>query len=448
MARSRSQAPAAGSGTGNAGVAIDLVLGTSGLVRSTGTGTVTIVGVGGAGTNNNPGIRISDGISKVTSVSGAVDLQGTGHGSGTGNYGIVLVAGAKVESTGAAALTLTGTGAAGAYGLAGTGALSTIGGALATGPITLTTDLINLATITIQTSGAGGIDITTGGALAVDQALGANGTGAVTLTATGAITGAGGISSGGTLTLNASSVGTLATPLTLTALGGELSGTLSGALLTDVFHVKSTGALTINLGLITATAGTIGHAVTVDSTFGSILHSGIGTDITGGRVNFWGTTIGTVGTDILVVTDNPPVYCNGTPCGSPYYVDGGAGATSSGLLLPNDLSQSGRYLLGATPEEGTLLTAGVLPDYIYRCLDQDRKTVVCTAGAVWHDDDGTDSALSAEPGPVREPSDAVTKARCARFPNRRSPVTESPPTLLLYLHKYTYYIHDASKTGP
>ena len=90
-----------------------------------------------------------------------------------------------MESTGAAALTLTGTGAAGADGLAGTGALSTIGGALATGPITLTTDLITLATITVQTSGAGGIDITTGGALAVDQALSANGTGAVTLTQRG-----------------------------------------------------------------------------------------------------------------------------------------------------------------------------------------------------------------------------------------------------------------------
>jgi hypothetical protein len=72
----------------------------------------------------------------------------------------------------------------------------------------------------------------------------------------------------------------------------------------------------------------------------------------------------------------------------------GATATFNDLLLRNSLSQSGRFLLGALPEEGTLLTAGVLPDYIYRCLDSDRQAVVCTAGAVWHDDDGPDTSTT------------------------------------------------------
>jgi hypothetical protein len=152
-----------------------------------------------------------------------------------------------------------------------------------------------------------------------------------------------------------------------------------------VFNVKSAAPSTINLGLITATSEGIGHAVTIDSTGGSILHVKPGTDIDGGIVNLWGASIGTLNSDVQVITSSPPVMCNGSPCGLPYFVNG---ATT----IHNELFLSGRYLLGATPERGTLLTAGVLPEYIYGCLDQDHRAVVCTAGAVWHDDDGTNEA--------------------------------------------------------
>jgi hypothetical protein len=128
--------------------------------------------------------------------------------------------------------------------------------------------------------------------------------------------------------------------------------------------------------------------VTIDANGGSILHGDAGTDITGGVVNFWAGTIGTLGFDLEVTTDNPPVMCNGSPCGPPYFLNG-ASAAYYDLLLRNTVSQSGRYLLGATPEEGTILTAGVLPPSIYGCLDQEGQAVVCAAGAVWHDDDGT-----------------------------------------------------------
>ena len=51
-----------------------------------------------------------------------------------------------------------------------------------------------------------------------------------------------------------------------------------------------------------------------------------------------------------------------------------------------------QYLLaGLQTGDAHMLTAGVLPDYIYACLDSDRKAVICTGGAMWHDDDGIPS---------------------------------------------------------
>ena len=88
-----------------------------------------------------------------------------------------------------------------------------------------------------------------------------------------------------------------------------------------------------------------------------------------------------------------------------------ADITGAPLVVTGGLPGNVQYLLaGSQTGDAQLLTAGVLPDYIYRCLDQDRQAVVCTAGAVWHDDDGTDSTLQAEPGRVNEPTDAVAKA--------------------------------------
>ena len=51
------------------------------------------------------------------------------------------------------------------------------------------------------------------------------------------------------------------------------------------------------------------------------------------------------------------------------------------------------YLLsGSQYGDAQLLTVGLLPDNIYMCLDQKREGVVCTAGGMWHDDDGSDDA--------------------------------------------------------
>src|SRR5205823_125831 len=52
------------------------------------------------------------------------------------------------------------------------------------------------------------------------------------------------------------------------------------------------------------------------------------------------------------------------------------------------------YLLsGSQNGDAQLLTAGVLPKNLYSCLNLDRKGVVCTAGAMWHDDDGNEGAV-------------------------------------------------------
>jgi hypothetical protein len=82
-----------------------------------------------------------------------------------------------------------------------------------------------------------------------------------------------------------------------------------------------------------------------------------------------------------------------------------ADITEASLVVNGGLPGNVQYLLvGSQNGDAQLLTAGVLPDYIYRCLDQDRQAVVCTAGAVWHDDDGDDGALLAETRPVKAPA--------------------------------------------
>jgi hypothetical protein len=123
-------------------------------VRSTGSGSVDIVGIGGSGIDSNAGIYIGYGVSKVTSVNAPVTLAGTGGGTGTNNYGILFDTGGMLEATGSAALVLTGTGAAGAAGIGSANALSLIGGPLATGPITLTADAMDLTAVSLQSSGA------------------------------------------------------------------------------------------------------------------------------------------------------------------------------------------------------------------------------------------------------------------------------------------------------
>jgi hypothetical protein len=380
-------------------------------VTTTGAGMITLI-TGATGGNDDLTINAS-----VTTGSGAITLTASDAvalGANVSTSGTVLItAGTAITRT---AGTVSGTGVLldAATGIGSVGApITTAAATLAArttgvgGIFVSEADTLNIGTVggvSGLTTLSGVITVTATGDVSVTQAISAGGLGAVTLTTSGgSLTGAGGVSAGGDLTLSGASVGSTAIPLMLGTIGGTLNGTVDGGGVPDSYNVKALALTTLNLGVITAIGPVVGIPVTIDATGGSILHVHPGTDITGGRVNFWAGTIGTLGFDLEVITDNPPVMCNGSPCGLPYFVNG-TSAVYNQLLLANGLSQSGRYLLGVLPEEGTLLTAGVLPDYIYACLDQDRKAVVCTAGAMWHDDDGTNGVLQAESRPPQTPT--------------------------------------------
>jgi hypothetical protein len=398
-------------------------------VTTDGAGTITLT-TGATGGNDDLTINAA-----LTAAAGTITLtagDGMLLGANVTTSGNVLVtAGTTITRT---AGTVSGNGvlfdAATGIGSAGspvqTAATTLVARTTSAGEIFVSeTDTLDIGTVS-GISGlstlSGAITLSAAGNVSVSQAISAGGLGAVTLTASGgALTGAGGVSAGGALTISGASVGTLATPLWLGTIGGTLNGTVDGGAATDIYNVKALALTTLNLGVITAIGPLIGIPVTIDATGGSILHGDPGTDITGGRVNFWAATIGTLGFDLEVITDNPPVMCNGIPCGLPYFVNG-TSALYYQLLLSNSLSQSGQYLLGSTPEDGTLLTAGVLPDHIYRCLDQERRTVVCTAAAVWDDDDGITGSVHAESRPSPTPPTAIATAsvpdpaRAAKFP--------------------------------
>jgi hypothetical protein len=113
-----------------------------------------------------------------------------------------------------------------------------------------------------------------------------------------------------------------------------------------------------------------------------------------------GFTIG--GADAGNYTLTQPAGLTADITGAPPVVNGG-----SLMGLPGNV----RYLLsGLQTGDAELLTAGVLPENLYACLDQGGRAVVCTAAAMWHDDNGTNGALQAESGRANEPIPGVVKA--------------------------------------
>ncbi len=250
-----------GTGADNVGVLINVSSGTSGLVRSLGSGAIDVVGTGGVGTDGNIGIAISSGVSKITTAGGAVRLTGTGSGTGANNHGIVLDAGGAIESSGPAAISLTGVGAAGARGIVGTNALSSIGGPLATGPIRLGADAIDLANVRLQSSGALTLEPLTaatplerGGAAAIGFALGATAMGNL-IDGFSSIT-IGRADGSGAMTVHAL---TFTDPLTLRAPLGSIAvdGALAGS--GDATLRLQAGAI----GLA-GNVSTIGRSITLD----------------------------------------------------------------------------------------------------------------------------------------------------------------------------------------
>jgi hypothetical protein len=93
---------------------------------------------------------------------------------------------------------------------------------------------------------------------------------------------------------------------------------------------------------------------------------------------------------------------------------------NGGLLTGNML-----YLLSGPQIGGAqLLTAGVLPDNIYLCLDQKREGVVCTTAGMWHDDDGGDGP-ALKPGVQEDPFKAEQPVQRISVP-QKSKATSNP----------------------
>jgi len=137
-----------------------------GTITNIGSGTLTIAGNGGGNTNSSYdwGINIRPIGGAVSTVNGALTVTGTGGGAGSGidNWGVYLEnSNGGITSTGSAPITVTGIRGGGDtssnQGINLTtwiGATNTIGGASATGNITIIADTLSLdASTTIQTTG-------------------------------------------------------------------------------------------------------------------------------------------------------------------------------------------------------------------------------------------------------------------------------------------------------
>ncbi|MDO9412628.1 MAG: MBG domain-containing protein [Pseudolabrys sp.] len=171
-------------GTGNDGINLT---GAGTILSTIGSGTVTLNGTGGAnGTGTATGVALSGG-AIVRGVNGLTSVTGlsSSTGSGAGNIGISLAGtNTSIQSSGSGGITLIGTGggtagSTGGHGVSvgtaagvtasGSGAINItaltssaadglnssgiIGGASATGDITINTNAITLATAAVQTAG-------------------------------------------------------------------------------------------------------------------------------------------------------------------------------------------------------------------------------------------------------------------------------------------------------
>ena len=229
---------------------------------------------------------------------------------------------------------------------------------------------------------------------------------------------AAGDTSGFLETFNNKNVGT---GKTLTASGVVVDGN-SGNNYAVSFVTDTTGVITV---LALAVNGVVANNKVYDATTVATLTTGAASVTVLGADMVTLSSVGATGAfaDPTVGVAKPVTAAGFTIGGADagnYTLTQPVGLTAdiTASLVVNGMGLPGNvlYLLGGSQTgDEHLLTAGVLPDYIYRCLDQDREAVVCTAGAVWHDDDGSDSALSAEPVPGREPSAAVTKGSAPDF---------------------------------
>lgn len=93
----------------NGPLARGVVLTAGSLVQSTGAAKITIDGTGGSGSDSSEGVEIGGSGTKISSVTGNIQITGQG-GNNTSGYGVWVATGAVIESTGTAAIDIDGTG--------------------------------------------------------------------------------------------------------------------------------------------------------------------------------------------------------------------------------------------------------------------------------------------------------------------------------------------------
>ncbi len=146
-------------GTGNDNYGIYMAGGSSisSSLSAADAGTITLNGTGGDGDDSNLGVYLSGSSSELNTVNGDITITGRSNGTGTNNHGVYLYSDVDVETTGSADITLTGTAGTGGSDIKSeTGTIVLGEGAqagTASGHITLNANTLDLADISIGTTG-------------------------------------------------------------------------------------------------------------------------------------------------------------------------------------------------------------------------------------------------------------------------------------------------------
>jgi filamentous hemagglutinin family protein len=371
-----------------------------GTISNIGAGTISMVGAGGGNPASlgtaNLGLGLSRGT--ISAVDGTITITGTGGNSGGGdNIGLETSSGSgfglnRIITTGSGNIILTGIAGPGGTGMLTAPFNSNVVQTTGTGSITLITDSISLGvvntinsatalTLRPYTSGTSiGVGTAAGGGLNISDTM----FGEMAWGSTNYLTV--GDSTAGALTLNTGY--SFAKPVTF--LSGSASDITIGGQLTS----SSTGAGTPSMAAVVLAAGrnfinTAGASAISDASGRWLIYStNPAADTQNGLTSNFTQYSSTYGVTPVTGSSN----------GFLYRVNNGVILFPASLVL----SQNAQYLLAglqpANPDEAELLTAGVLPESVYFCLNSREEPVTCNAVAMWGIDQRSRITVNRENG--------------------------------------------------
>ncbi len=330
-------------GTGNSHFGVLINQGST--VSTIGASTISIIGVGGNGVSANQGIRMQDTGTTISSVNGAIVLNGTGgNGTGNNNEGITIIFESLVTATGTGTINVTGTSVGGVNANKGIvfynadvitsgGGITMLGNAGGTGSandeFTLEGDS------NIEDTANGNITITGTGANGVNENIGVdlNGTssvrsnnGNITFNATGG-NGTGNNNRGLRFVGNSSISSTGTGAINILASGGAGVNSNFGVEGNNSTISTAGGGITIN-GSSTSGTGNSNHGIV-------IVNNSLITDTANGAISFTGTgangasgNYGVVFNNAIAQTNSGGITAHGTG-------GNGTGSFNQGVALHN-----------------------------------------------------------------------------------------------------------------